>query len=226
MVTSRQAYRIQKSAEKAATAKDFASVNAVLEPFDDLKIKWMRSSHYIEFHACDFLRNASARVQEDILSVVIDKMRGDMDSDYSDETVQYLTSEKFRTDNTKLFRERNRAYLNEEIECRIAESVDRLGDLIPEGSEGVAILASDKVPNGVLRASVLMRAVLIDGGFILNAEPRQVDAVLLYSLHFIAQPFRTPLEKRKTHAYEKIAEAGLEAECTSAMNWAREEAQE
>lgn len=226
MVTSRQADRIQKSAEKAATAKDFASVNAVLEPFEDLKIKWMRTSGYIEFHACDFIRNASAKVQEDILSVVIDKMRGDMDSDYSDETVQYLTSEKFRTDNTKLFRERNRAYLNEEIERRIAESVDRLGDLIPESSEGVAILASDRTPNGVLRASVLMRTVLIDGDLILNAEPRQLDAVLLYGLHFIAQPYRTPLEERKTRAYEEIAEAGFEDEYFGAMSWAGRKAQE
>lgn len=226
MVTSRQADRIQKSAEKVATAKDFASVSAVLEPFEDLKIKWMRTSDRIEFHACDFIRNASARVQEDLFSVIIDKIRGDMDSDYSDETVQYLTSEKFRTDNSKLFRERNLAYLNEEVERRIAESVDRLGDLIPEGSEGVAILASDKVSIGALRPSVLMRTVLINGSIILNAEPRQLDAVLLYSLHFVAQPFRTPIGERKAHAYEMIAEAGYGNDYFDAMDWTRKEAQE
>lgn len=62
--------------------------------FRDLKIKWMRSYKWAEFTVSDFLKDAPLEVIENIARSIFSRIKGN-ENDYSDETVEWLTSAEF-----------------------------------------------------------------------------------------------------------------------------------
>lgn len=206
MVTAKQLQKLNNSAKKGCKGTQFDDVSAEFIPAEDLKIKWMRCGGTINFMVVDYLRDAPAAVQVDLFKTLLAKMGGDMDAEYSQRVIDYLTGEKFREMNVETYLKRKEAYITETQKARIADSIARLDakNLIPDNAEGLIIRASDRTTKPD-QASVLMRVVLINPD-VFNLNDDQFDAVLMHGILWASHRFA-----EKTADISEAVDAVMEA---------------
>lgn len=76
-------------------------------PFDDLKIRWVRTSDEISLDITDYIEDAPEEIQEGLLSTLFGKITHDMNATQDDAVVEYLNSEEFRAEHMTTFMERH-----------------------------------------------------------------------------------------------------------------------
>ena len=73
----------------------YLNIEARFVDFCDVKIKWIREGTTIRFWITDYLKDAPDSVLESLATTLFNKMYKDADSRYSDEFLDYMTSEGF-----------------------------------------------------------------------------------------------------------------------------------
>ncbi|MBR4202287.1 MAG: hypothetical protein IKQ93_01780, partial [Candidatus Methanomethylophilaceae archaeon] len=104
----------------------FDNVTATYAAFTDVKVKWIRTMRSIEMHVTDYLADAPENVLRGIAECIFGKIKGN-DADYSDEVVEWLTSDEVLAGNQDTYIGRNRMIDTDEGKYKsLEESLDRL----------------------------------------------------------------------------------------------------
>lgn len=164
-------------------ANDFGiETKAEFAAFRDLKIRWARTYKWAEFTVSDFLKEAPLEVIEDIATTIFSKIKGN-EHEYSDETVEWLTSDEFAEVNQPAYISRDLRIGSEKGEHKsIEESLNRLKDrkLIPEDLGRIRFFWSKKTSNEQSSwSSMLMKVVTVNCALDSDNVP---DEILDYAI--------------------------------------------
>lgn len=78
------------------------NVTAEYSPFQDLKVRWTRSSGWINFQVTDYLKDAPGDVTTGLFKTLVLKIIGE-DPDYPQEVIDYLTNPEFISVNRPIY---------------------------------------------------------------------------------------------------------------------------
>lgn len=94
-----------------AIGEEYHYKTATLEfqPFEELKVKWVRSSYWIQLIIGDYLEDAPEAVQACLIRHVLGKIRGDDVGDYPQAVKDYLLALKDDADKKKTYLDRHKA---------------------------------------------------------------------------------------------------------------------
>ena len=182
MVTARENERLQKAAKKIGQAYGF-NASAKYSEFPELKVKWARMAHNIDFTVSDYIASAHMDVLESLFDTLFTKLTGDADAQYSQDFIEFVTSPEFKERNQKKYIRRNGYTLLTSAEDIIKASVDRLdaAGLIPESAEGTLIRVAPSCDGKPSKTSVLMGVVALNPRT-LDMKDSIFDAVVLAGL--------------------------------------------
>lgn len=183
-------------------------VNAEFATFRDLKLKWMRSYKWIEFQVSDYLKEAPENVIEGIARTIFSKIQG-TDGNYSDEVIEWLTSDEFVDSMQPTYISRDRRIGSPTGEHRdLRESLDRLKKqgLVTTSLDRTKLFWSRKVDEDRSAwSSSLMRTVTVNSILDSDDVPEEVlDYVLLNQIAFIECDFGMDSEERKKTIAERM----------------------
>lgn len=139
----------------------FEDVKAEFSAFKDFKVRWTRSYRWAEFEVSDYLVGAPVEVMESLADVIFRKIKGDMDAEYSEEFVAWMTSAEFLERNRPTYVARNRLS-NPDGDSRLAASVARVAESHPEVMRDVQVFWGRLGRAKASRVSVLMKAVAVN----------------------------------------------------------------
>jgi len=176
--------------------------------FRDLKIKWMRTYKWAEFTVSDFLREAPLEVIEDIAATIFSKIKG-IEHEYSDETVEWLTSDEFADLNQSTYISRDLRIGSEKGEHKsIEKSLSRLKNrkLVPEDLGRIRFFWSEKTSSEQSSwSSMLMKVVTVNSALDSDDVPDEIlDYAILRQVSYISSDFRTNSEDRKQAVMETV----------------------
>ncbi|WII07999.1 hypothetical protein PED39_02045 [Methanomassiliicoccales archaeon LGM-RCC1] len=176
--------------------------------FRDLKIKWMRTYKWAEFTVSDFLREAPLEVIEDIAVTIFSKIKG-IEHEYSEETVEWLTSDEFVEINQPVYIARDMRIGSDEGEHKsIEDSLNRLKDrkLISEDLGKIRLFWSKRTSNEQSAwSSMLMKVITVNAGLDSEDTPDNVlDFVILRQIAHVDSDFRKNNEDRKQAVLETV----------------------
>lgn len=80
---------------EAAAKYGYEDVTAEFVAFKDFKVKWSRSYRWARFFVSDYLMDAPRDVLVSVADTLFTKISGDMSTGYSEEVVEWLTSDSF-----------------------------------------------------------------------------------------------------------------------------------
>ena len=91
-------------------------------------MRWQRSYDWANFEIADYLEEAPTEIIEGLARTILSRIRGE-DSEYSEETIEWLTSHEFRAANQSTYIERSRMIaVPVDGDVRLQESYERLVD--------------------------------------------------------------------------------------------------
>lgn len=163
--TQEEQDRIQNIAQAIGQRFGYDSAHAEFSPLADLKMKWQRSSRYINLEISDYLVGAPDDVLCSLVEGVFKRIRGEYNGStpYPQNVCEYLTDKKFAPAHRRTFLSRHR------IEAKKYTSY--LG--IP--------VHLRKIPLGapmVSGSSTLMKVITLDPAFVEEAESNEVIEVI------------------------------------------------
>ena len=176
---------------------------AEFAPFRDLKIKWFRSYKWAEFTVSDYLKDAPENVIEGIARTIFSKIKG-TDESYSDEVIEWLTSDEFVDSMQPTYISRDRRIGSPIGEHKnLQEALDRLKEkgLIKTDLNRTKLFWSIKTKEEKPAwSSTLMRTVTVNKSLDSDDVPEEVlDYVLLNQIAFIECDFgMDPMDRQKT----------------------------
>lgn len=174
---------LAKIMEEVGMEHGFDTVEAEFTAFRDFKLKWSRSTKWIEFQVSNYLEDAPEDVIRGLAKTVFAKIRG-QDSDYPEEVNNWLTSPDFAENHRPAYLKRfigiSEGTKGNHID--LAECYDRLIESgLLKRDENLCIRWSRQNNKTSGRCSVLMKVVAIND--ILDREDMYEDAIdyALYS---------------------------------------------
>ena len=112
---------LQKIFASTGAKYGYLNVEAAFVDCCDVKIKWMRSGTTIRFWITDYLKDAPEDILESLAETLFEKMYKDADARYSDEFLEYVSSDAFIHENQPIYLSR--------LEGASASPVGRYKDL-------------------------------------------------------------------------------------------------
>ena len=188
---------------------DFGTdIKAEFATFRDIKIRWMRTYRWAEFTVSDFLKEAPLEIIEDIARTVFSRIKGN-EHDYSERTVEWLTSDGFVEINQPAYISRDLRIGSEEGKHKsIEDSLNRLKDrkLIPEDLGKTRFFWSKGTPSGQSAwSSMLMKVITVNSELDSEDTPDDVlDLAILRQISYISSDFRTNNEDRRQAVLEAV----------------------
>ncbi len=176
--------------------------------FRDLKIRWTRTYKWAEFTVSDFLKEAPLEVIEDIAKTIFSRIKGN-EHEYSDETVEWLTSDEFVEINQPVYIARDMRIGSDEGEHKsIEDSLNRLKDrkLISEDLGRIRLFWSKNTSNEQSAwSSMLMKVITVNAGLDSEDTPDDVlDFVILRQIAHLKSDFRKNNKDRKQAVLETV----------------------
>lgn len=181
---------------KIGKENGYDEIVARFAAFKDFKIKWVRSYRWAEFDVSDYLKNAPVDVLENIAVTLFRKMRGDTECTYSDNTVDWMTSEMFLKLNQPTYLKR---CMGSEGPAGVHKDLDdcivrlRNAGIVGDDIEGVKLIWSKgDMGEKAMRSSLLMKVVIVNPRLDDEDTPDAVlDTIVLASLKHIGCRFGT-----------------------------------
>ena len=187
--------------QKVGNDFGFKNVEAEFAPFRDVKIKWFRTSNHARFSVSDYLTTAPAGVVEDIVTGLMQRMHGEKFDGYSSETVGWMTSHSFRTENQGKYIERSRSLdIDTEGTERLWGSYHRLVSegMVPEIEDLRMFWSKGENVAKAGQSSCLMRVVIMNRRLLDSKIPSEIlDYCILYELLNVIMPFGMDNIERK-----------------------------
>ena len=187
----------------------FENVTATFAAFTDVKVKWIRTMKSIEMHVTDYLADAPGGVLRGIAECIFGKIKGN-DTEYSDEVVEWLTSDKVLEENQDTYISRNRMIDTDEgMYKNLEESIDRLkenGFLKEDPSKIKIFWSTDPDWNQAGASSNLMKTVIINKRFdTKEIEDSILDLVVLKYVCYALSNFKDSKDERAEKLEETIS---------------------
>ncbi len=179
---------------------------AEFSPFNDFKVRWVRSYRWISFEISDYMEDAPEDIMESMATTIYLKMKGESGLPYSDEVCEWLTSDHFVRTKQPVFVRRYRGLGGLVGRKRdLSESYDRLVDMgLVEKDPDIYIGWESSRSQRVGRASVLMKVVAISQTLDDPKVPEKVLDYCLYSqLAHVGMGF-CPSQSRRGPEYDAL----------------------
>lgn len=160
-----------------AKENGFMKASAEFTAYSDFKVRWTRSYTWIDMTVSDYLKGAPVTVIADIIEGLLKRIKG-IESDYSDETCEYLTSQEFRDANVKKFLKRKHFTAHPEA--------DEIGKILEEN--GVDIPDLTIVKGKDYEVSALMRVLTVPEDYDESTILEKADIIIEGLERFKALP--------------------------------------
>lgn len=188
----------------------FDNVTATYAAFTDVKVKWIRTMRSIEMHVTDYLAEAPENVLRGIAECIFGKIKGN-DTDYSDDVVEWLTSDEILAENQDTYIARNKMIDTDEGRYKnLEESLDRLKEkkLLNTDTSKVKIFwSADKDWIQAGSSSNLMKTVIINKRFDSDDVDNDVlDLVVLKYVCYATSNFKDSKDERAEKLESKVGQ--------------------
>ena len=185
-------------------------MRAEFESFRDLKVRWMRCAHQIEFTVTDYLSQAPEEIVEELAKTLLTRIYIGSDETYSDAFADWVTSEEFVRLNRDTYLERCKV-LSSDFESKHHDLQETYENLVSKGLieeiPGLSLKWTDNrsiEPLGV--SSVLMRSIVVPTYMDNENIPDDLFEFNLFRLLTnIEMDFKIDPMERKMLTEEKIA---------------------
>lgn len=146
---------------KIGRENGYQDAGAEFQEFQEFRIRWSRTYTWIRMEVSDYLRNADESILESILRTLFGKIKGE-ESEYSAETVGYLTSHEFVERNQGSYLERARG-LTPDDDGILEESMARLRKRKLVRDDGdLKVLWDSSGKNRIGNSSTLMKVASVN----------------------------------------------------------------
>lgn len=141
----------------------YDDITAEFAAFRDFKIRWSRTYRWASFEVSDYLSDAPDEVITSLADTLFAKIKGERDTEYSDEVCGWLTSDDFVRSKQPMFirRYRGLSRSSQGDERDLMESYDRLvsAGLVERDPDLFLGWAVKSKPGTVGKSSILMKVV-------------------------------------------------------------------
>ena len=207
---------------KAAERYGISDIKADFSPFKDLKVRWERSTGWIDFHISDYLLYADHDAIDSLAMTIMSKVFANDSDGYSDDFKRWLTSHEFRELNQQTYIGRNRTVNRSRDTGKLYGSYERLvssGD-IPEIPDLRLFWSRSGMDDRVGGCSCLMRVAVLNRRLDEDDVPEHVlDYCLLSELLQIDADFSMDACRKERMITNSLSNHPYSAESTE---WIRE----